>query len=345
MANFWELPDNPNTSRGGGTAGAHKIGAIRRAMDFSGGRRPGKDAGEQQGKRLTAQTNDMIDRMNAPKDMTLDEWLARYGSGGSGGGGGGGGGRVNTQPITDMYNQNDAALESLYSMAVANIEAQQPGINENYDAGIAKTKASGQAATTNITGGYQAARDAQTAQLAALGIGDVAGLLANQGGKAAADQARATGNVNQTQNQNVDLLTNNQASAINHNTAFSQATAQRGVESRDILRQQMQAQIQAARSGGGGGGGGSRGGGGMRPSDMNAAVRTFYDYINPQTSKSAQAYSGLLQKENQFGATFGLDAAKFGEQQRNNGLNQTFKAAALPPASLDSAAKWLRDNR
>ena len=136
--------------------------------------------------------------------------------------------------------QNDAKLQAMYSQLRGSIQADAPTIQGQFDQGIQGVNQNADQASGNINAAYQEARDAQSRQLAALGIQDAAGVLASQGGNAAADQAHAVGNVEQGRATGTNQLTQGRAGALNYNTNIGNAASLAGAESRSGLATQLQ---------------------------------------------------------------------------------------------------------
>jgi hypothetical protein len=137
----------------------------------------------------------------------------------------------------------DARLQAMYTQLRNSIDADEGGIRQNYDKGTAEVGAHAGEAAANVTEAYQAARDAQTQQLSALGIGDAAAVLAGQGGAAAADQAHAVGNIAQNQTTNQNQLAQHKTSAVDYNTNIGNAAGLAGDSRRAALQGNIQKQI------------------------------------------------------------------------------------------------------
>lgn len=136
----------------------------------------------------------------------------------------------------------DAKLAAMYKALQGAIQADAPVIGGIYDEGISAVDESAQQATQAIMEGYDSARNAQTQQLSALGIGEAAGTLAADGGGlgfAAQDQGQATERVAETNQTNEDALTKNKAAALNFNTGMGEVAQLEGVESRGQLQNSL----------------------------------------------------------------------------------------------------------
>lgn len=266
-----------------------------------------------------------------PPDTSLQDFLNGLfsdgggGGGGSGGGGGGGGGFVappayiDSAPLRARYSDSDARLGSLYNAASQSIAGSAGTIGQNFDTAIGGVNQAGEAATNQINQAYKGAQDSQSQQLAALGIGDALANIVNSGNTMQADQAGAISRVAETQSANAGDLSGNRGSALRYNTTMADATKQSGAEAqynllldfndqmRAIEEQNaaMSAQYQAARSqalssrSGGGGGGRGGGGGGRDVGDTLNAVKTFYDYLNPDTALRSQNLAKLVNDQQQ----------------------------------------------
>jgi len=135
--------------------------------------------------------------------------------------------------------ENDAKLQAMYSALQNAIKADAPAIGGIFDSANDEVNKSAQQAVSGIQSGYQNARDAQTAQLAALGIGDAAGTLAADGGFAAQQQGDNTHTAEVNRQVSGDALTKRKATALNFNTGMAETAALGGVESRDALQRSL----------------------------------------------------------------------------------------------------------
>lgn len=141
--------------------------------------------------------------------------------------------------LQGQYNENDARLAAMYGQLQKSYAADAPAIAQGYDQAVNSVGQNAQAAAQTTNDAYQAARDAQTQQLQALGIQDAAGVLAAQGGRAAADQAQANANIQQDANAVQNQLTTNKAAAGNYNTNIGHAAGLEGAMQRATLQQQL----------------------------------------------------------------------------------------------------------
>jgi hypothetical protein len=139
----------------------------------------------------------------------------------------------------------DAQLASMYNALKQGYANDATGVAQNYDtAGQSITGAGGDAANS-VNAAYQAARDAQTQQLQALGIQDAVGSL---DGRAASDQAHAVSGIVQNQNANTQENTSNKAAALNYNTGIQQAAGLQGATQRGALQQSLADKLAALQS-------------------------------------------------------------------------------------------------
>lgn len=136
--------------------------------------------------------------------------------------------------------EGDARLASMYGALQSDIAGKAPGIAQTFDTAGAGYAQSADQASADINNAYQASRDAQSQQLAALGIGDAAGVLAAQGGFAGADQAHNVSGVARAEQASADQNTANKATALDYNTAIGSAIGQQSGEQRSALEQQLQ---------------------------------------------------------------------------------------------------------
>lgn len=138
--------------------------------------------------------------------------------------------------------EHDAKLAAMYKALQGAIQADAPVIGGIYDEGVSAVDESAQQATQAIMEGYNAARQAQTSSLAALGIEDAAAGLVSDGGGvdfAAQNQGQATERVAETNQTNEDALTKNKAAALNYNTGMGNVAQLEGVESRGQLQNSL----------------------------------------------------------------------------------------------------------
>lgn len=135
--------------------------------------------------------------------------------------------------------ESDAKLEAMYRQLHGSIDADAPTIAGAYNQATGDIGRNADQASAGVSAGYQAARDAQTAQLDALGIQDAASVLASQGGNAAADQAHAVGNIEQNRQTGQQQSTLNKASALDYNTNIGNAAILGGTEARGAIQSQL----------------------------------------------------------------------------------------------------------
>lgn len=178
----------------------------------------------------------------APQAMSFSDYLAmaqQLLGGGSGG--------TDYSALVDQLKRNasegDARLKAMYDAYQQRVIGSAPGISQVYDQTGAGIDQNGLQATDQINDAYQSSRDAQTQQLAALGIGDTAGVLAGQGGQAANDQAFNLSGVSRAQQASGDLNTSNKGTALDYNTNFGNAVGMSGVEQRSSLQQALQTKL------------------------------------------------------------------------------------------------------
>lgn len=181
---------------------------------------------------------------NAPVTAakTLADYLAQARAMGLGGDSG-----ANYDPLIAQLktnaNQGDAKLAAMYSQLQGNVAAQAPGIQKNFDTAGSKIAGNADQASADTAQAYNQTRQAQTAQLSALGIGDTAGVLAANGGQAARDQNIALGNIQQGKAADVNQNTAHGASAIQYNTGVGSAAQLAGGEARSALQQQLASKL------------------------------------------------------------------------------------------------------
>lgn len=130
-----------------------------------------------------------------------------------------------------------AKLQAMYNALHNNFQNDAPAIAQNFDAGTQAVGSNAAAATGDINNAYDAARQAQTAQLAALGIGDAAGVIAGKGESSTGDQAHAVANVIQNRDANQNQLAAGKTSSLNYNGQIANAALQQGTDSAAKIQQ------------------------------------------------------------------------------------------------------------
>lgn len=167
-----------------------------------------------------------------------------------------GGGSVNYDPqrneLRGRASENDARLEAMYKQLQGSYAADAPTINAAYDEATASTNETTDQGVGNINAAYDKARADQTAQLAALGIGDAAGVIAGAGQDSGAEQANAVANLEQNRGANVNQLGANKRAAGAFNTQIGQAAGLEGNLQRAANQsrlQQLLAEIDAQEQG------------------------------------------------------------------------------------------------
>lgn len=174
-----------------------------------------------------------------PQAMSFSDYLALAAQMGVGQGGVDYGG-LRSQ-LQSQAQRGDSALNAMYSQLRGSIDADAPGIAQTYDQTSQGIGENGAAAIKTTNDAANSARQAQTSQLQALGIGDTAAVLAGAGGNAAADQAAAVSNIAQNQAAGQNQAVANKASALNYNTGVGNAAGLEG----NIQRANLQADLQA----------------------------------------------------------------------------------------------------
>lgn len=155
-----------------------------------------------------------------------------------------GGGGVNFDPqrqaLRERAADSDARLEAMYRQLQGSYAADAPGIAASYDQATAGVNTATDQGVTNINNAYDKARADQTAQLAALGIGDAAAVIAGAGQDAGVDQAAAVSNLEQNRGANVNELASNKQSAATFNTRIGQAAGLEGNLQRAVNQSRLQ---------------------------------------------------------------------------------------------------------
>lgn len=135
--------------------------------------------------------------------------------------------------------ESTARIAAMYKQLQGSYAADAPGIATQYDKAGANTKQNGTEATAGINEAYNGTRDAVSNQLAKLGIGDAAAVLASQGSNAANDQARALSGVASNSQGNQNNLVQHKASAQTYNTGIKQAAGLEGTLQQSVIQKQL----------------------------------------------------------------------------------------------------------
>lgn len=130
-------------------------------------------------------------------------------------------------------------IAAMYKQLQGSYAADAPGIAKQYDAAGADTKQNGTEAAAGINEAYNGTRDAVSNQLAKLGIGDAAAVLASQGSNAANDQARALSGVASNSQGNQNNLVQHKASAQTYNTGIKEAAGLEGNLQQSVIQKQL----------------------------------------------------------------------------------------------------------
>jgi hypothetical protein len=192
---------------------------------------------------------------------------------------------TNTGPdFTALQNQlrgqasdSDARIAAMYNQLRGSIDADAPGIQQNYQGAVNAIGQQSNQASDSINAAYQAARNNRMAELQALGIQDAAARpdLSGQ------DQARAVSNIAQNQAINQNQLSQNEASALTHNTNIGNAAGLEGNLQRANIQRQLTsrlADLQAQQS---------QQAGQSMSQNIGLAEALSQDYWNQQDRKNA----------------------------------------------------------
>jgi hypothetical protein len=144
--------------------------------------------------------------------------------------------------IRNRYRQSaqegDARLQAMFNQLNSAYAGNAAPIAASYDSAGAAIDESGTRGVANVNAGYDAARNAQSQQLAALGIQDAAAVLA-QDGEMAADQGMSAGSISRDAANYAGLNDVNAQSAQQFNTGMQSAAALGGAESRGQLQRSL----------------------------------------------------------------------------------------------------------
>lgn len=172
-----------------------------------------------------------------------------------GGGGGGGPATVNYDPQRAAARQNasesDQKIAGIYNALVQSIEGDASGIGSSYDAAKQAQQEATQRAVTDTTAGYQSANDMLTQQAQALGIGEAVANQINSGQTNSGDMTQRLADLNASGASAEKQLNTNRQSALDYNTAVSQAARQESASRRAALASELRnilGQIDSAES-------------------------------------------------------------------------------------------------
>ena len=180
--------------------------------------------------------------LQAPPPKTLLDYINEANGLGLGGGGGTNYDALSGQLRTNGA-QGDAKLQAMYDQLSRSVAAEAPAIRQNYAGTGASITQNATDANNMVQQSYNSTRDAQTKQLAALGIGDAAGVLASNGGLAARDQSMASSSIAQKQQAALDSNAAHSASAVQYNTGVGNAAQLAGTEARSALQRQLSTKL------------------------------------------------------------------------------------------------------
>lgn len=271
MANFWEeLMGNLGSAFGaqasGGGGGG--VGGARKAVNNKPrANRGGKSFTQNNNKKMGDTMNgilgnlDKVRQSTMPREQEADpvqelmrrmsfEDALRQAEGLIGGGGGGTDYSAIENTLRKNTGEADSRLEAMYRQLRGSIDQDAPQIAATHDQAISGVNAATDAGVSNINNAYNSTREEQTRQLAALGIGDAAAVLA-QNGNAAADQAGAVTGLETNRGANVNQLQSNKAAAQTYNTNIGNAAGLEGNLQRAALQQGLAdklAEISTAKS-------------------------------------------------------------------------------------------------
>lgn len=180
--------------------------------------------------------------------------------------------------------QSDARIAAMYKQLQGSYASDGKTVGNDYSNAKADVQGNGKEAAAAVNQAYQGSRDAQTAELAALGIGDAAGVLASAGGNAANDQARTLAAVAQNSQGNQNNITQHKATALDYNTNIKGAAGLEGNLQRAVIQKQLQ--------------------------DALANLEVQQSSANSQKQSSALQIAQQLQSQDALAANGGLTAAQ-----------------------------------
>lgn len=155
-----------------------------------------------------------------------------------------GGGSVNYDPqrqaLRERAGDADSRLAAMYRQLQGSYAADAPVIDAAYDTAQAGVNTATDQGVSNINNAYDKARADQTAQLAALGIGDAAAVIAGAGQDSGSEQAAQVGNLEQNRGANVNQLETDQRASGAYNTRIGQAAGLEGNLTRAANQSRLQ---------------------------------------------------------------------------------------------------------
>ena len=192
----------------------------------------------------------------------LDALMAMAG----GGGGGGGYSGPSRAQIQAQAEPARARIEAMYKQYADMIAGREADIKNNYATAGQNLQGIYGGATENVNNAYNAARAAQTAQLQALGLTEMAPPTNTQ------QQAYATSILGRLGAAGMSENEAARVAAINNNLALRNAASAEGTRTLSGFDSALMNALNSVGSGGGGGGGG----GGLSPSNILTAMGMDY---------------------------------------------------------------------
>lgn len=166
------------------------------------------------------------------------------------GGGGGGGGGSRRAYSDEQIAATSAKLQALYNRYAADVAAREADIAGYYDKSGTNLGSIYDTSAGNVAKAYQAARDAQTQQLLALGMTEQTPV---------AQFGNETASITSLNNLRAAVLAQNEASkgrAITNQRLAAEAAQREGAQAAAQAAAQMASEMVSTGGGGGGGGGG-----------------------------------------------------------------------------------------
>lgn len=138
------------------------------------------------------------------------------------------------------YGDASNRLLSMYQALHNNFQGDASGIGGLFDQAKADTQASAKGATDAINQAYNNARQDQTNQFNALGIGDaLANIVSNGAGTTTEDQANHLAQVAASSQASQNQLNANKSAALNYNTGIANSALQGGTDRAANLQNQL----------------------------------------------------------------------------------------------------------
>lgn len=258
-----QVGNNPYWGFGGAQTNTSQSGskALNKQINTGAAARAAHDPYARQ--QLDAQLRGQLNGTNQDSGMSFLDALMAMAGGGGGGGGYSGPSRAQIQAQAEPAR---ARIEAMYKQYADMIAGREADIKNNYATAGQNLQGIYGGATENVNNAYNAARAAQTAQLQALGLTEMAPPTNTQ------QQAYATSILGRLGAAGMSENEAARVAAINNNLALRNAASAEGTRTLSGFDSALMNALNSVGSGGGGGGGG----GGLSPSNILTAMGMDY---------------------------------------------------------------------